>query len=339
MRTEPVKSARATAARATAVSAVLLLVSVRAIPMSIGMSAVLLLAPLARNVLAADPPPDTLVREANEALQHGEFDKALELYDQAGNQLPDSPELAFNKAVAHYRKGEYDKAKELFSAARRMTDPNLDAKAKFNLGNCAYAGALAKRANTQEAVAELQSAIVHYKDAIEADPMDRDARTNIEMAQLLMKDLLDRQNQKQKQQQEQQNQEKKDEQRDQPQENDSQDNEQSEQQQEQPQEGEKPQEEEQQNGEQKPQEQPAGQEQQQAEPQPQEGNEQQDPQQAQSASEGAAKQQPAKPGEQRQLSREEAQRLLQLVRDKELQRRQELTKRTRAKLVPVERDW
>jgi Ca-activated chloride channel family protein len=42
---------------------------------------------------------------------------------------------------------------------------------------------------------------------------------------------------------------------------------------------------------------------------------------------------------QKAMSREEAERLLQLVRDRERQRREELARRQRAEPVPVEKDW
>lgn len=273
--------------------------------------------------------PQELVRQANEQLRSGQYDEAIEKYKQAAELLPDVAEIAYNRAIGHYRNGDFDNATEQFITSLKTRDPELEAKAKFNLGNCAYAAALAKKDNIPEAVKHLKSAILHYKDAIESNPQDKDARINIEMAQLLMKDLLDKQKQQEEEQQdeddnqdEEQDQEQQDENQDQQQEGeDQQDQEQSgDQEQQQDGEGEQQQDEQQQGG----QQQQAGE------------GQQQEQQQTQAAEE---QQQQGEKGQERKMTREEAQRLLQMIRDKEMQRRRNLARRIRAKHAPVDKDW
>ena len=304
---------------------------------------------LASGAGAEDASPQELVKQGNGQLHAGNYDQAIETYKQAAELLPDSPEIAYNQAIGHYRKGEFERAREMFITSLKTRDPDLEASAKFNLGNCAYAAALDKRENIPEALEELQSAILHYKDAIETNPDDLDARINIEMAQLLMKDLLDKQKQQQEEQ-DQQNAEQEDQEQDQDDQQQEQDEEQEGENEEQQQQNEQEQEQDQQqSGEQEQDQQ--GEEQQQGEQQQdqeegeeQEGNPQQE--QEQQAGEESQQQQQARAGEQddqkgqeRKMTREEAKRLLQLIRDKEMQRRREQARRARVKHAPVKKDW
>jgi Ca-activated chloride channel family protein len=255
-------------------------------------------------------------QDATRALEAGEYQKALDGYREAAVEFPDSPELAYNQAIARYRLRDFEKARELFNQALSTRDLGLEAGIKFNLGNCAYAEALEHLENLEEAIDKLRLAISHYRDALELNPDDDDARANIETAQLLIKDLIDKQKQQQEQQQQQQQKQ------DQPQ----QDQQQPDQQQNdnptsQPSQDQKQQDQQKQQGE--------------KQPQPDEG--QQDQSQEDEQQSQAAQQEPAQ--EQRQLNPEEADRLLQAVRDKERQRRDQLRRRLPVQRVPVDKDW
>ncbi|MCH7526390.1 MAG: tetratricopeptide repeat protein, partial [Planctomycetes bacterium] len=134
----------------------------------------------------------TLVDEANHALADGDYDKALEGYVAAEVTHPELPELAYNQALAHYRLGNYETARTLFNKALATRDLTLEGKAKYNLGNTAYASALEKLSNMPKAIEYLKTAIGRYRDALEIAPEDEDAEANIETAQLLIKDLFDK---------------------------------------------------------------------------------------------------------------------------------------------------
>ncbi len=253
--------------------------------------------------------PAEHVARANQALADGDFENALADYRQAELALPESPDLAYNQGIVHYRTGDFAKARELFSRALTTRDLELEAKVKFNLGNCRYAEALEKMSNLQEAIDHLRTAIEYYVDVLEIAPEDADARANIETAQLLIKDLLD----KLKNQQEQQPQDP----TSQPSECDQKEQQEGQQEQ-QSQDGDEQQE---------PEEQENQQEQQQ-----QAGEDEQQTQQEQSEP-------PAGEQEERQLTEEEARRLLQAVRDKEQQRRDEQARRRRIGRAKVAKDW
>ncbi|MCP4593248.1 MAG: hypothetical protein GY842_21125 [bacterium] len=270
---------------------------------------VLLLVALTAPVLADEAlSPAEQVRRANQALADGDFEQALEGYRQAEVLLPDAPELAYNQAIAHYRAGDLAKAREQFSAALATRDLELEAKIKFNLGACRYAEALEKLSSLQEAIDLLRSAIEHYVDVLELEPDDADARVNIETAQLLIKDLLDKLKNQQEQEQDQQQQD-----CEQPQEQD----------------GDPSEEEQQEDSQSEEQQQQQEGEEQQPQPQPGEAEQEQEQQQQQQAGET----------KERQLTEEEAQRLLQAVRDKEQQRRDEQARRRQIGRAKVTKDW
>jgi Ca-activated chloride channel family protein len=265
--------------------------------------------------------------EAIAALKAGEYDDALDGLREAEVMLPDMPELIYNQAVAEYRLGNYDAAREHFNRALVTRDLDLEQRIKFNLGNCAYAEALERLTDLPGAIEKARVAISHYQDALELDPLDNDARANIETANLLIRDLLDKkkkeEEEKQQQQQPQQNQ------TSQPSED------QQQQQQQQSQQGEQPPEEQPQQGENESEqpEQPEQQGQPQPQPSPDE-QEQEDGNEEQQQGQGRPE-----PQERREMSKEEADRLLQAVRDKERERREELRRRAIIGQPPVERDW
>ncbi len=289
------------------------------------------------------------VAQANADYAAGRYQAAIEHYDEAELHCPDCPELSYNRGLAYYRLGDLVEAREQFNAALATRDLALEAKAKYNLGNVAYAEALQKLNALPEAIELARQAIYHYRDALDINPDDQDARANIETAQLLIKDLLDKQKQQQEQQQnqqqdqnqqQQQDQQQQDEQQqdqqqgqqDEQQSQDEQDQQKSEQQQSEDQQSEQQQQEQQQGESQQDQQQQQEQQQQAAQADPSQDQDQnQDP---------SAQEQPGEaPPAQARLTDEEVERLLQAVRDREAQRREEQARQRRAGRRPVTRDW
>ncbi len=292
--------------------------------------------------------PAELVAEAESALAAGEFDRAIHAYRAAEKALPGTPQIAFNEGVAWYRKGDFAKAADAFSRATTGADAALNARISYNLGNCAYATALSQQAQPQEAMQSLRSAITHYRDAIQANAGDVDARANMEAAHRLIR-LLEEQ---QKQQQEQEQDQKKDDQQpqsrpesqpesqpsSQPSQNEQQKNERSQQQ-------------DQQNAQSGQQSQDKGsKEQKQSGKQGQEKESgEQDKQdkhdgKLESAQESKTDQKNTKQGQavpatQRAMTPEEAERLLQMIRDRERARMLEWQRQQRARQEKVEKDW
>lgn len=145
------------------------------------------------------------VRQGNKLYDKGHFNEAIKEYDQALIDQPQSPEPKFNKANCYFQLDDLAKAIDLYNeVAAESKDMKLVTKAKYNLGNCYFQrGSKQKDSNLQKALEDLQTSIVCWRSALEIKPENDKAAKNIEVARLIIKDIIDQIN-KQKEQQEQQ---------------------------------------------------------------------------------------------------------------------------------------
>lgn len=270
-----------------------------------------------------------LVEAAQQAMVAERYHDAYDLYEKAGSLLPEAAEIPYNMGVAAYRQGDLARAVELFDQARLLArDPSMQARTAYNLGTASAGQAMQSQAldpavaesRLQGATETLRSAMKHFREAIAADPLDQDARANGELAWTWLQQLEELQEQMQQQGQENQEQDQdpnEDQNQDQQQQGDQQ------QQQDQQQQG----------------------EQQQQDRQQQDGQQEQQEQEQPAPSEAGNDQQQDRPDERQAsaertpMSREEAERLLQSVRDKEARRREELARIQAAGSPPVDKDW
>ncbi|NOT01655.1 MAG: tetratricopeptide repeat protein [Phycisphaerales bacterium] len=279
---------------------------------------------------AATQGAEELVRSANAAYASGEYQEALQLYGYADVVKPESAEVAYNRGVTLYKMGDYVAARGALNKALSTRDLALEAKAKFNLGNVAYSSALEKTSAPQEAIELLKQAIGHYRDSLAVNPADEDALANIQSSQLLIKDLLDKLKQQQEQQQNQDQQQQGD--QNQPQQDPQQDQSQQEQEDQSQQQDQQQQEKEKQQGEESQQEQ-------QQDGSQGEADQKGELDRRQEQSEEDQQQAGETPSDVQEMTREEAERLLQSVRDREKERRDAKAQRMRARRVPVSKDW
>ncbi len=316
----------------------------------------------AQNDEPIDPTNATqLAREAEQAMADGEFERALELWEALRDRMPQSPQVPYNMGVAAYRNDDFERAAELFAQALSMTgDQKLRSDSAYNLGTSAYAQSLANDipmvnpgANEQldQASTELQRALEHYRQTLDISPEDVDARVNAELAYRRLQNLEAMKKQLQQtspqQQQDQDQQQQEDQNENDQQQNQDQQNDQSQQQQDNPQQNPNEQQQQENQSDQPTSQSPADQQQ-----QPQESPNEQPPDEDSETPSGGDQQdqedQSAEPQPQQQppsqpeldgMTRDEAERLLQMVRDKQ-RRRQEQKKRERAsRLPPVDKDW
>ncbi len=131
--------------------------------------------------------------DGNMAYLAGEYEKALSAYDAASVEAPESPVIYFNKGATLYQMGDYAAATDAFEkAALKTRDLQLEAKSKFNLGNCAFKEAERQRdSDLNKALEALTKSIQHYQEALDLDPEFVEAAENIEVARLVMKNILD----------------------------------------------------------------------------------------------------------------------------------------------------
>ena len=280
---------------------------------------------------AAEPSARSLVSKASQAMTAGDNAAALKLLQEAAELRPDSPEVAYDLGVAHYRAGDYATASEYFLKALSGRDLGLEQRARFNLGNCAYSEGLKEKQDAKGAIEKFKAAADRFREALQLDPRDGDARANLERSGLMIRQLKEEQEQKKQEQQGSQPSSQPESQpssqpEKQPQ---SQPSSRPENQQGKQGEDKEAQQEqaEQQKGEQKEGEKKDGK----LDAAEQQEGERNKDQQAQSGS-----------AEQKTMSKEEAERLLQLIRDKERQRREgryNEDQKGRSRQGPVDKDW
>jgi tetratricopeptide (TPR) repeat protein len=150
------------------------------------------------------------VRDGNKLYAQGNFNEALNKYDEALVDNPQALPPRFNKANSYYRLDDLAQAMDLYQqVAAESRDMKLVAKAKYNLGNSFFQrGSKQKDSDFQKALDDLETSITYWRQVLDLDPkkgaaseqLNVKAARNIEVARLMIKDILDQLN-KQKQQQ------------------------------------------------------------------------------------------------------------------------------------------
>ena len=123
--------------------------------------------------------------EGNRLFEKGEYEEALKRYQEAQVEDPESPYLHFNAGDAFYKMGDFEAAMQEFGRALNGKDASLQAGTYYNLGNTFF---------RQQ---KLQEAAEAYKKSLELRPDDLDAKINLELVQ----EMLEQQQQQQQQQQ------------------------------------------------------------------------------------------------------------------------------------------
>ena len=134
-----------------------------------------------------------LVEQGNLAYAAEEYEQALEAYEQASELEPDSAHIWFNRGSTLYKQGDYKAAGDAFEqAALRGSDPAIEALSKFSHGNAAFReGVGRQQTDPRQALQSVEEGVQLYQDALQLDPGLNDARHNIEVARLRMRELLE----------------------------------------------------------------------------------------------------------------------------------------------------
>jgi Ca-activated chloride channel family protein len=169
---------------------------------------IVLLVLVATQPVCADSARD-LLQQGNKLYARENFNDAIKQYDQALVENPQALEPKFNKANSYYRLDDLATAIDLYKeVAADSKDMKLVAKAKYNLGNTFFQQGLKQRdSNLQKALDDLKTSISYWRQVLDIEPENENAAKNIEVARLIIKDIIDQINkQKQEQDQQQQNQ-------------------------------------------------------------------------------------------------------------------------------------
>ncbi len=178
--------------------------------------------------LPASASPSSALRE----YKAGNYDSALKQFQELQNKNQD-PRLHFNAGAAAYREGKLDQAIEEFGKAANAKELDLQQMAYYNRGNSRFY----QGAQTQDPKArgtQWQQSLQDFESALKLNPKDSDAQFNRELVKQKIEELKQQQQQQQQQDnQQQQNQDQKDQQQQQQQQQDQKDQQQQNQQQQQ----------------------------------------------------------------------------------------------------------
>lgn len=127
--------------------------------------------------------PHARARAGNRLYETGKYAEAVEHYNQALVDDPDSPRLHFNLGDARYKTGKYDDALASFGKVTTGdADPARTAHVAYNVGNTKFRqGEAMEAAEPQKALELWTDALLAYRRALGADPDDADAKFNHEL--------------------------------------------------------------------------------------------------------------------------------------------------------------
>ncbi len=108
--------------------------------------------------------------QGNEAFDTGDYDAALQDYEEVQELAPDRAEPFYNSANVRYRNDEHNLAQEDLQQALLTAADDLARATLFNQGNSFFE------------TDELGRAVESYKEVLRMDPDDQDAKYNLELA-------------------------------------------------------------------------------------------------------------------------------------------------------------
>ena len=133
------------------------------------------------------------VSRGNKLYKENKFDQALELYDEAIMDKPDSVIVNFNKGAAYFKKEDFSAAIISFEKALLSEDKLLESRTSYNIGNAKYAlGKLKENTDPASCANLLGQALDYYKRALDLNPQDEDAKFNHELVEEELKAVLDK---------------------------------------------------------------------------------------------------------------------------------------------------
>jgi len=133
------------------------------------------------------------ISQGNKLYKQGNYNEAINSYEKALTEAPGALEPKFNQANSYYKLDDLSKALDLYrEVAAESKDMKLVAKAKYNLGNTFFQqGSKQKDSNLQKAIDDMKTAISSWRGVLDIEPENTKAAKNIEVARLIIKDLLD----------------------------------------------------------------------------------------------------------------------------------------------------
>lgn len=140
-----------------------------------------------------------------DAFRRGDYLAASEYYGKLLEKSPNNAQLQYNYGTAAYKNHLYDEAVEAFTKALQSEDLDLQKKAYYNRGNSHYQkGAEMRQADPKAAAEQWRQALASLQSALELNPADQDARHNREIVKKQLAQLEEELKQQKHQQSDQQ---------------------------------------------------------------------------------------------------------------------------------------
>ncbi len=116
------------------------------------------------------------VKEGNELYYEEKYGEALNKYQDAIIDNPESPEIHFNLGNSHYKIKKYDESLKEYEKLLSVPDVMFQSKVYYNIGNVLFRSG------------KIAESILSYKKALELNPNDMDAKFNLEFARNFLKE-------------------------------------------------------------------------------------------------------------------------------------------------------
>jgi Ca-activated chloride channel family protein len=143
--------------------------------------------------------------DALKKYKEGDYAAALDQFQQGAREGHQPYKQLFNAGAAAYRAGNFAAAIDFFTQALLDSDPDLQEKANYNLGN-----ALVRKGETtndkKAKKKDFENALEYYEEALRLNPKNKKASENIEVVKKLIEELEKEQEKQEQQKQDQQNQ-------------------------------------------------------------------------------------------------------------------------------------
>lgn len=129
---------------------------------------------------------NTAVEEGNAKLGAGKYKEALEFYDRAAKELPDSAGVQYNRGIALSRLSKLQEARSALLKGTAAGDRDLKAKSFYNLGN------------VQLKLKQYKEAIDSYRRSLRLDHEHLPSKWNLEIALRQLKEQQKKEQEKKK---------------------------------------------------------------------------------------------------------------------------------------------
>jgi Ca-activated chloride channel family protein len=145
------------------------------------------------------------VERGNEHLAKGQHEEALKAYDEAARELPNDPAVQLDRGLALQSLGKLGEAREAFRRAGSAASPkDIRGPALYDLGLAFMqeADTAGKADDLDGAKKLLEESVDAFRGSLRAQPSNKDAAWNLELAKRRLVDTQKKQEEKKKQDEE-----------------------------------------------------------------------------------------------------------------------------------------